>query len=282
MADVENTADSLQSTETVLGGLTEETGQEDIVPIEEAFVETDENEEAAEEGATEGEAETEESAPQEEAHVTKPQSMKVRMQAYETKGYKRGKEEAAASWAEEKAKYEARIAEYEQREMEAQLKEEAAKLAKEEHVSEAFALRLLRAEKGLKPQAEPAAEEPEPKPGKAEQPRDKSGRFTAAKPQEQNDEILQTLFRDAQTIESVTGINVEELLDAASDADKQALSNGSMSMADFVRKSQKKAPQAVRSTNSSGAAATTIGGMSDAAFEQLQKQLASGKRYRLT
>lgn len=278
MADVENQADSLQSTEAVLGGLTEETGQEDILPIEEALAGSEEPD--AEE---QQESEPEESAPEEEQHVTKPQSMKVRMQAYETKGYKRGKEEAAASWAEEKAKYEARIAEYEQREMEANLKEEAAKLAKEEHVSEAFALRLLRAEKGIKAPAEPEAEKPpEAKSEKAEQPRDKSGRFTAAKPQEAGDEILQTLFRDAQTIESVTGINVEELLDAASDADKQALSNGSMSMADFVRKSQKKAPQAIRSTNSSGAAATTIGGMSDAAFEQLQKQLASGKRYRLT
>lgn len=249
--DRNNAPESLQD-DAVLAPL-QEIEEEAIPTIEEAL-----EEQATDESA----------APEE--HVTKPQSMKVRMEAYETKGYKRGKEEAERAFAAEKTQFEARLAKLQEYE----LREEAAKLAKEENISESIALRLLRAERGI-----PAAAEE--KPAESAQPRDASGRFVSAKPK--GEERADVLFREAQMLEKAMGISVSALLDKASEEDKQALITGDMDMAEFVRKnnvSGRRTPSVTTRTATGTSAAHSLDNMSDAQWEALNAELARGRRYK--
>lgn len=241
--------ESLQD-DAVLAPL-QEVEEESIPDIEEALVEQPEGESAAP-----------------EEHVTKPQSMKVRMEAYETKGYKRGKEDAEKAFAEERQQFESRLAKLQEYE----LREEAAKLAKEENISESIAMRLLRAERGITA----PKEEKKPEPS---QPRDSSGRFVSAK---QTESRTDALFREAQMLEKAMGISVSDLLDKASEEDKQALVAGDMDMADFVRKNvgsgNRKMPSATVRTATS-TAAHSFDDMSDAQWEALNNELARGRKF---
>ena len=235
--------------------------EEDAIPsIEEAFDET---------AAQVEETPEDVSATTEEVHVTKPQSMKVRMEAYETRGYKRGKEEAEKAFAQERQQFESRLAKL----VEYELREEAAKLAKDEGISESIAMRLLRAERGIptaKDEATPAANE---------QPRDAAGRFVSAKPKA--DERGDALLREARLIEEAMGISVSELLDSASEADKQALVSGNMGMAEFVRKNvnRGKRTPSVTTRNATGNAGRSFENMGDAQWEAFNAELARGRKY---
>lgn len=249
-----NAPESLQD-DAVLAPL-QEVEEEPIPTIEEAM-----EEQAESEG---------DSAAPEEPHVTKPQSMKVRMEAYETRGYKRGKEEAEKAFAEERQQFESRLAKLQEYE----LREEAAKLAKEENISESIALRLLRAERGI-----PAAAEE--KKAESTQPRDASGRFVSTKQPAEN--RTDELFREAQLLEKAMGISVSELLDKASEDDKQALVSGDMDMAEFVRKnagSGRRTPSVTTRASSGGTASRSFENMSDAQWEALNNELARGRKFR--
>ena len=82
--------------------------------------------------------------------------IKGRFKSYEAKGekrgYERGKAEAEAAWAKERQAYEERLAKLQNLE----LQDEAKKLAAEEKITEKLAMRILRAERGLAPQADAA------------------------------------------------------------------------------------------------------------------------------
>lgn len=212
-----------------------------------------------------------ESAAPEEMHVTKPQSMKVRMEAYETRGFKRGKEEAEKAFAEERQKFQKQL----EKLQEYELREEAARLAKEENISESIAMRILRAERGV-----PAAA-PQEKPAENAQPRDASGRFVSAKPKEERADVL---FREAQMLEKAMGISVSDLLDKASAEDKQALADGEMDMAEFVRKNagrgSRKMPSVTTRAASGDSVAQAFDNMSDAQWEAMNRQLSRGGRFR--
>lgn len=210
--------------------------------------------------------------PQDEATElpTDSKGIKVRLKAFETKGYKRGREEAAQAWAAEKADYEAKLAKL----TEYELKEEAAKLAKDEGISEAIAMRLLRAERGIpQPAAEPKAATPE---------RDAQGRFVA-KPKE--NPRVQELYREAQVLESaIDGLNVSSLLESATDEQKAKLMSGDMSMGEFVRASmgaQKRSPAVVHAPGATGRNGVSIANMSKEEFARLDEALSNGQAFRI-
>lgn len=234
---------------------------EDVASLQEAF------------GGDAGEGTTQTEADQEDLAVERPddtKGIKVRLKAFETRGYKRGREEAQKAWESEKAQYEERLtklAEYE-------LKEEAAKLAKDENISEALAMRLLRAERGIPTPVAPKAATPE---------RDAQGRFVAAKPKE--NPRVQELFREAQVLESaIDGLNVSKLLESASDSDKARLMSGEMSMGDFVRANmggQKRTPAVVHSPGGNGRSGVSIANMSKEEFARLDEALSSGRAFKI-
>lgn len=229
--------------------------EESIPSIEEVFAEQPEDESAAP-----------------EAHVTKPQSMKVRMEAYETRGYKRGKEEAEKAFAEERQQFQSQLAKLQEYE----LRDEAAKLAKDEGISESIAMRILRAERGV---PAPVTEE---KSTGTTQPRDASGRFVAAA--KKTDSRTDVLFREAQMLEKAMGISVSDLLDKATDEDKQALMSGDMDMAEFVRayagRGTRKMPSVTTRASNGGSATNSFDDMSDAGWDAFNAELARGHKFR--
>ena len=233
----------------------QEVEEEPIPSIEEAIGEQPEGESAAP-----------------EEHVTKPQSMKVRMEAYETRGYKRGKKEAEKAFATERQQFQSQLAKLQEYE----LREEAAKLAKEENISESIALRILRAERGV-----PAPAAAEEKQTGSTQPRDASGRFVSAK--QQTEDRANVLFREAQMLEKAMDISVSDLLDKATEADKQALMSGDMDMAEFVRKNVSSGNKRAPAVTTRTAASTNARGfedMSDAQWEALNNEIARGRKFR--
>ena len=256
----ETMAQESAQTDATLAPVQEE---EDIASLNEAFGGTTE----AEEGTTDA------AEPQEEA-VEQPgdsKGIKVRLKAFETKGYKRGREEAQKAWEAEKADYEAKLAKL----TEYELKEDAAKLAKEENISEALALRLLRAERGISAPVEqkPAASTPE---------RDAQGRFVA-KPKE--NPRVQELYKEAQVLESaIDGLSVSKLLENATDEQKAQLMSGDLSMGDFVKAAMagtKRTPAVVHSPGATNRSGVSIANMSKDEFKRLDEALSSGQAFRI-
>lgn len=113
---------------------------------------------AAEEQTEQVQTQTEPEQPQE-----LPKGIKGRILAAETKadrsGYERGRKEAEAEYQAKIADYEARLAKLN----EIELTQEARELAQKEHISLEFAKRVIRAEKGVKPEEPKQEEQPQQK-----------------------------------------------------------------------------------------------------------------------
>lgn len=213
---------------------------------------------------------------------TDTKGIKVRLKAFETKGYKRGREEAQRAWETERAGYEAQL----QKLREYELKEDAAKLAKEEGISEGLAMRLLRAERGIAAPTERAAEPKGDGPA-----RDAQGRFVAkdaagnqnAQGNNENPRV-QELYKEAQLLEAaIDGLSVGKLLENATDEEKANLMSGSLSMGDFVRTHMggRKSPPVVRSANGGSPAGVSIATMPKDQFEKMNEALSKGQAFRI-
>lgn len=118
---------------------------------------------------------------------------------------------------------------------------------------------------------------------KAEQPRDAQGRFT----QQQVDPMVQAranlLFDQAKKIQTNRGVDVMAEYQNNPDVQQRVLSGewDFYDVAEAMSAPQRRAPAPMRSTNgASGSAAFDIAHMTDAQFEQLNKNLAAGKTYR--
>lgn len=125
--------------------------------------EDNETEETTEASATAQAQEETAPAQTEQQQSELPKGLKGRIQAAEAKadrsGYERGRREAESAYQAKIAEMEAELAKYE----ELKLTQEARELAQKEHISIEFAKRVLKAEKGVRPEAQPEpAETPAP------------------------------------------------------------------------------------------------------------------------
>lgn len=213
---------------------------------------------AAEEG-TEGTSESAQEAENEQHEETEPKvsgGIKGRLLEAEKRGQKRGYD--AGRQAAEQS-YQARIAEMQakiDKLTEYEIRDEAAKLAKEENCSEALAMRIIRAERGLPP-ASAEGQSTNTSQSQTRQ-RDAQGRFTAASDAQaaQEDagvnERAQYLWQQAETIKRLNGVDALELYRNA-DADTQRrIANGEMDFTDLVANqngnSKKRTPPVVRTS----------------------------------
>lgn len=214
---------------------------------------------------------------QEQAQEKQPavdKGLKGRLNQVERRGYARGQQEARAAWEAERAVYEAKLAKY----AEMELQQEAKKLAADENISEAIAIRLLRAERGM-----PAKPQEESKP--EAQPRGTDGRFVARQqeaPAADNTAHVRAemLMAQAETIRKATGVDVLEIFQNDADV-KRKVASGEWDFADVAAQqaqtSRKRAPSVVRSPNSTGGVmGKSIQNMSSAEFEKLDDMLSRG------
>jgi hypothetical protein len=202
---------------------------------------------------------------------TKPSGgIKGRLLESERKGYERGQSEAQAAWQAEKAQYEERL----QKLTEYELRDEAKKLAAKEHISEDFAMRVLRAERGLAPKAADT------------RPRDAQGRFTAQEPAESQpqrsvEDRAKELFTQAQQIERMGGPDVMAIFNGDASLRKR-VADGEIDFFDIAReyggggRKARQAPPAVRGSYAGGAQTRGIGDLSDEEFDRLQSRLEQG------
>lgn len=198
--------------------------------------------------------------------------IKGRLMAADQKGYKRGQAEAQAAWQAERARYEERLAKLEEYEIQA----EARKLAADENISEALALRLVRAEHGR-----PAPEGNQGQTPQADtRPRDAQGRFVSTKPSDANARA-QELFEQAQNIARMGGPDVMAIFNA--DPELQArIAAGELDFYDLAREhasapqSGKRVPPVVPRTSGEVNPASPISKMSDSQFDKLDKALSGG------
>lgn len=193
--------------------------------------------------------------------------IKGRLLDADRKGYDRGKSEAEAAWQAEKAQYEARIRKLE----ELEIKEEATKLAEQEHVSVAFAERLLRAERGIPGNAQPQETH------STEQPRDAQGRFVSRNQQDDSNAYAQTLLDQANTIKRLTGQDMMALYNSRLDIQNRILNReiDFYGLAEEMR-GQKQMPPVVRNANGQTVRHRTIADLSDEQFDELDRRLEQG------
>lgn len=217
---------------------------------------------------TEGEEapeEKQEASQEPEAEQTDPpvpKSLKGRLDRENKKGYDRGRAEAEAAWQEEKARYESELSEY----RELKLQQEAAALAKEEGISEALALRLLRAERGM------------PAPVKQEQPRDSAGRFVSAE-QKAVQERAAKLMQQSRDIVRAGGPDVYEMYKNSPEIQKKISEDPDMDFYDVLRESReekKTMPPVVRSASGGAPQSRGFRDMSDEEFDKLNAKLQEG------
>lgn len=221
---------------------------------------------ATEEEAPEQETASQDPAVEQTEEPPVPKSLKGRLDRENKKGYDRGRAEAEAAWQEEKARYESELSEY--REM--KLQREAAELAKQENISEALALRLLRAERGV------------PAPVKQEQPRDSAGRFVSQDQKALQDRAAK-LMQQARDITRAGGPDVYEMYKNTPEIQQRMIEDPDMDFYDVLREyrqdggsNRKSMPPVVR--NASGGAPKSRGfkDMSDEEFDKLNARLQEG------
>lgn len=217
------------------------------------------------------EAQDPEAQQQEQTEKPITGGIKGRLMESEKKGHDRGYQEgyskAKAEWDAERARVNERLAKLE----EIELREEAAKLAKDEGCSEALAMRILRAEKGLPPQTEAP---------KNTQPRDENGRFVKAEERELNTRAQQ-LADQAKLVQRLTGVDVAAIFQGDKTV-QQRIASGEIDFADLAEEykgssSRKAAPPVVRSSSGTGVKARGFSDLSDEAFDRIQSDLALGK-----
>ena len=192
--------------------------------------------------------------------------IKGRLLDSERKGYDRGKSEAEAAWQAEKAQYEARI----QKLMEYEIKDEAKKLAEQEHISEAIAERLIRAERGVPGSAQPT------EPTQSAQPRDAQGRFVS-RTQDDSEAYAQKLLDQANTIKRLTGQDMMALYNSDKSIQDRILSRevDFYGLAEEMR-GQKQMPPVVRSANGQANRHRSIADLTDEQFDELDRRLEQG------
>lgn len=224
----------------------------------------------AEEGAVETEPQENETKQQEEAPKMSG-GLKGRLLEAEKKGEKRGYDAGRQALQQE---YEARLAQMQERLTkldEYELREEAAKLAKDENISEAIAMRLLRAEKGMKAPEQPKAEE---KPAQA---RDSAGRFTSPQKEEVNTRA-QFLYAQAQSIMRRTGVDAIELYKNADSETQSRIARGEIDFEDIVSEamsSSQRTPPVVKA-NGGSAGSKRLADMNASDFRKMDEYVMQG------
>lgn len=197
----------------------------------------------------------------------------------EKKGEKRGYTTGyQAAWQEAKARMDAmskQLAEL----SEYKLKEEAAALAKEEGCSEKLAMRILRAERGLAPDAASNGAEKE----RAGQPRDEAGRFLPRESKEDAaTERAQYLFNQARTIKEQTGMDAMELFNTADAQTREKIARGEMDFNALVLAAmakEQRTPPMVKPT--AGALTKRISDMTPEDFAKLDAYARKGGAIRI-
>lgn len=243
---------------------------EEITALEE-FMADDETDG---EDAPESEEKAEDNSEQTHSNDTEevPSGIRGRILKAEKKadkaGYDRGYAEAQKAWAAEKAEYDAKLAKLAEKEFE----EEVVKLAREEHISQNLARRLLTAEKGYAPQNNTVSEKATP--SKTEQ-------------AVLSEDRRQQLTAQAAQIKQKFGMNV---LDFVTDDDADAIFKGNMDLWEVALRSSKQnetpvkrnAPPPVRGGNGSSArhGKYDFDTMTDAEFERFNNKIDRGGVYR--
>mgnify|MGYP006988847125 CR=1 FL=1 len=210
-----------------------------------------------------------EAAP-EQQEDTVPKSLKGRLDRENRKGYDRGFAEAKAQWEAERAKMQGELEEY----RELKLKQEAAELAKAEGISEAIALRLLRAERNMPntAQASVRAEQQQ----KAEQPRGADGRFVSATEKAIQDRASM-LMEQARNISRAGGPDVYEMYKTNAEIQRRLSENPDMDFYDVMREYGKKSMPPVTKGSTGGTVKSRgFADMSDSEMDQLNEKLANG------
>lgn len=232
----------------------------------------------------EAKAEGTENAPQEAEPVQQDGQtqhlnggIRGRLLESEKKGEKRGYTSGyQAAWQEAKAQIDAMNKQLEEL-SEYKLKEEAAALAKEEGCSEKLAMRILRAEKGLAPQANAAVQE------ETEKPRDESGRFVARESKDDGStQRAQFLFSQAKVIREQTGMDALELFNSADAETREKIARGEMDFNALVLASmsrEQRTPPMVKPT--SGALTKRISDMTTEDFAKLDAYARKGGAIRI-
>lgn len=205
--------------------------------------------------------------------------IKGRLLEAEKKGEKKGYD-AGRQAAEQE--YQARMAEMQTRLdklSEYELKEEAAKLAKEEGCSEALAMRILRAEKGLSPASN--KETTTSNDTKATPPRDANGRFTK---QDSTDtgkpdmtERAKFLFEQAQSIKRRTGFDAMDLYSKADSDTQRRIADGEIDFEDLIASqgtAKRSTPPVVKAKDGMGS--TRLSQMSASDFSKLDDYVKKG------
>lgn len=231
-------------------------------------------------GEAEG-AQAQADAPQEAGKAQQTEEPKVsggikgRLLDAERKGEKRGYDAGRQAARQE---YEARLSQLESRLMrldEYELREEAAKLAKEENISEAIAMRLLRAERGLKP----AAGENRPE-EKQERARDSAGRFVARREDDAAPDVesrARFLFAQAQSILRRTGMDALNLYKQADSQTQGRIARGEIDLEDLIaaHTAQPRTPPVVKASGG-GPAGKRLHEMTADDFEKLDDFVKQG------
>lgn len=190
----------------------------------------------------------------------------------EKKGYDAGRQAAQQEYQSRMAEMQTRLdklAEYE-------LRDEAAKLAKEEGCSEALAMRILRAEKGL-----PPVSATDTKASTETQPRDANGRFTKKEATTDSNKPdmtarAQFLFEQAQSIKRRTGADAMDLYSKADSETQRKIANGEIDFEDLVASQgqAKRTPPVVKAKG--GIGSTRLSEMSASDFSKLDDYVKKG------
>ncbi len=230
----------------------------------------------AEEGRAEPSAEPQETAT--EHHEEAPAlsgGIRGRLLEAERKGEKRGYD--AGRQAAQQA-YEARLSQLEARLTkldEYELREEAAQLAQDEGCSEKLAMRILRAERGLKPTAEAPREEP-----KQERARDSAGRFVARKEEADATDVdsrARFLFAQAQSILRRTGVDALDMYRRADSQTQGRIARGEIDLEDLIaaQASERRTPPVVK-TSTGATAGKRLNDMTADDFRRLDDYVKQG------
>ena len=208
-----------------------------------------------------------------------PGGLKGRMKSYESKGYARGRAEAQAAWAEEKAAYETRLKKLE----ELEIAQEARELAGKEKIPEGVALRLIRAERGIAaPKSEPEGRD-----------RDDKGRFTpAAKPAAEAvgnpaQQRAQLLMQQNEVLKKATGVDALQLFETNQTV-KQKVVSGEWDFTDVVQAyiaetggGKRVAPARSPNNTERGIESVSFRNMTDEQFEKFNERLSKGYSFNL-
>lgn len=248
--------ETLEQIEQDDAALAESNTENDVVGLAEAV--SDEEHPEAQEQQTE------------EQTTEKP---KESAQAKEPAWYRRQLTAERNKWNQEKADYEARLAAYAEKELEA----EAEKLAAEENCSKNFALRLLRAERGL------PAQEKAPEAKATQQPRTADGRFAKAEPTAEDPvrTRAEALLAQNETVLKATGVDALALYQQ-NEKVREKVNSGEWDFADVAKAyleetKGRRVPSPVRHANSGSLKAVSIENMSDAQWEKLNRELEMGR-----